>query len=1555
MKIHCVILAVLLYVTGVLAYSNNTKSFLVNMTYLDSVAVVISTPQPERRVSGFFLPRENADGSLTLVNFLGYDQGSLKTGTWYSFLEVFKVFSNGHPSASVKTLRVAIGAANNKFSRIVNWVETYPNYYAILGMNPAIYVPIDVASTSFSNTSDPMYNYIGKITHNYALSTWPVLLPPTRNTSTYSSSAPWFSVISVASSTTGYVNITTQILWNLTQPFYQSSSPTFCVSDSSTPCQYYDDYSLSSSTLCSNSLQYFFGRCETIEEPALPSAVTWGRVQFLFSEYQEYGSGSDRSAWAVIGSFHNRLFAFDMSVCFDINVPIEDCVYELGLYDLFDYSCAAIDAQNKILFVGTLQGMAVQISLETMQIISSVYLSSSPLTAVVADPSARVSFWLAPLLDTGDILRIHYDSFAVENILRIPVSGIQGDHSCSPSGSQIVTEQYSVPGYGYIYEKYNLGFFVGLRSNSCNYNSYFISFKLSDCSRYKSCSECLSEDDGDPWYCSWNHYSQTCFRTYEQATLGLTSDSCDNVMKFVSPATVPDATPTTLNITFNKDMDAEESLTKECVFSFDFAISDNRTTATISGTVATCPTVTLPTDASVKERKGYVTLEYNQQPVVTNKLPLTFTSCENRTDCSSCLLVSGCNWCTFTQNCAPTCDYETHTGAYECPALFNIDPTASRAGVSTSVSIYSNYIPTLTDSINYVCYWTYYDESTISLQSTATTDSTLLIFTCASPVISKQVTVELSLYWRLGSGSLSPFVNSDDGEQMIFDFDVQGCSQHTTCSECAPDEDSLCVMCVDPDVGVYCTDVDTCATHVTGSYTDLCPEISTIEPAFIDLNANSTTLQITLSTDGGVLTVLPEDFNYKCDFSDKYHSTATIVSADNRIIECSIPYADLGTISAGNFLSVSVSAFKGTDTAVTLVGTTYYLPFISCWSDGEPETDCSSCISSSFSQCGWCLTSRECASQYSCSSGSVSSDTTLSIGKCPGINSARRNDTGNTLPITPGIINVVGSIFSNVTTLFCFLNDTTRDTQESASAIVLDANHLQCDFTESFDPVPSSQDYISYLQFSVLQEVETKRADTLSYAVYATNMKLVDCGGDRNDDVQGPLCDNCLNYRPSECSWDTHIMRCTMFATASYSSEDSTLCATIASVEPQSGCAETPQEVIITLSNRVIFLNDSRYNVSFGGVVVDAEVVDNSTLRVISPVYASSDTVDLVVFYLNRQFTYEVPTRTFQYLKCSSDSAGGNDNALIIGVVVGVGGFLIICAIVLIVVGALVYRHNKKSILDDDFKFDLSKKPDFSKFQFDADFAGGSLVASTSKKKVTVASPELAQALLNIEVVRAVCEVTQATESDKVTSALVYLYSSSGRALDLISTFIQDEVNRVQSESLLFRSNSFASKMFRAYSKLVGLEYLWYTLATFMAEMAFLSDQEDKKSKKLEKLQESGVEISAASMLNTDIEVDPTKMMAGLDEDAQCYLLAQRSRKLLVSVLKSKDNMPISVRMLVKQIRDQVTKKFPEVENIAHIAIGGVIFLRFVWRILTLMAYTYRFVLPLLFHITMAY
>ena len=64
---------------------------------------------------------------------------------------------------------------------------------------------------------------------------------------------------------------------------------------------------------------------------------------------------------------------------------------------------------------------------------------------------------------------------------------------------------------------------------------------------------------------------------------------------------------------------------------------------------------------------------------------------------------------------------------------------------------------------------------------------------------------------------------------------------------------------------------------------------------------------------------------------------------------------------------------------------------------------------------------------------------------------------------------------------------------------------------------------------------------------------------------KGPLCDNCLNYRPSECSWDTHIMRCTMFATASYSSEDSTLCATIASVEPQSGCAETPQEVIITL------------------------------------------------------------------------------------------------------------------------------------------------------------------------------------------------------------------------------------------------------------------------------------------------------------------------------------------------------------------------------------------------------
>jgi hypothetical protein len=122
----------------------------------------------------------------------------------------------------------------------------------------------------------------------------------------------------------------------------------------------------------------------------------------------------------------------------------------------------------------------------------------------------------------------------------------------------------------------------------------------------------------------------------------------------------------------------------------------------------------------------------------------------------------------------------------------------------------------------------------------------------------------------------------------------------------------------------------------------------------------------------------------------------------------------------------------------------------------------------------------------------------------------------------------------------------------------------------------------------------------------------------------------------------------------------------------------------------------------------------------------------------------------------------------------------------------------------------------------------------------------------------------------------VYLYEGRGKAMDLIFTFIEIELASGDSNTV-FRQNSLATKMFKFYSKLVGIEYLFQTLARYVAELEASTKIEDEGNQ----------------LINTtiEIEIDPTKLEGG-DENVNIIQLMIIVQKLFNTIIKSAKTIP---------------------------------------------------------------
>jgi hypothetical protein len=187
------------------------------------------------------------------------------------------------------------------------------------------------------------------------------------------------------------------------------------------------------------------------------------------------------------------------------------------------------------------------------------------------------------------------------------------------------------------------------------------------------------------------------------------------------------------------------------------------------------------------------------------------------------------------------------------------------------------------------------------------------------------------------------------------------------------------------------------------------------------------------------------------------------------------------------------------------------------------------------------------------------------------------------------------------------------------------------------------------------------------------------------------------------------------------------------------------------------------------------------------------------------------------------------------------------------------------------------------------------------------------------------------TEQEVIARSLTHFLEFNGKSVEYGSLFITDEVGRNQFENTIFRNNSMASKWFKFYSKIVGVKYLFNTLARFIYELNKISELSAKAKGKRNTTIGSG-----QSLLSIEMEVDPDRFgeSALTDSEANVYQLILTCQKVFHVIRQSVKDIPKEFKIVFQSINSSVMEKFNSKDAILK-AVGGFFFLRFIGPAIT--------------------
>ena len=195
----------------------------------------------------------------------------------------------------------------------------------------------------------------------------------------------------------------------------------------------------------------------------------------------------------------------------------------------------------------------------------------------------------------------------------------------------------------------------------------------------------------------------------------------------------------------------------------------------------------------------------------------------------------------------------------------------------------------------------------------------------------------------------------------------------------------------------------------------------------------------------------------------------------------------------------------------------------------------------------------------------------------------------------------------------------------------------------------------------------------------------------------------------------------------------------------------------------------------------------------------------------------------------------------------------------------------------------------------------------------------------------AVALLTQAlpTEEDSVCRALVYAFEYNGEGLQFVLSLIGHEVG-TSSQETLFRSNSYATKCFKTYARMVGLPYLFRTLYPLMGRLV-KEEQRRQAGVRLEGRTANfdGVETLTSS---SNFELDVSRVEEPIDNQDEFVetnaLEIQLACELFFSNLrKTVKYCPEEFKKICNVLKTRVSERFPDIDT--QLALSAFLFLRF--------------------------
>lgn len=1125
---------------------------------------------------------------------------------------------------------------------------------------------------------------------------------------------------------------------------------------------------------------------------------------------------------------------------------------------------------------------------------------------------------------------------------------------------------------------------VKLHSNFFGSNSLLLRYYT--CDLQPNCSTCLSTTRP---YCSWCLSSASCVGMATSSSEGCTQVTAPPSLPQEPAApsapappprnnTCPTATPQPASVKYTASgvsvvLSGGPFLsggTYTCVFGTAPPQSSAAVFINSSAISCTAPTLPAPTGATPTFADIPLSVNITSSKLYLRSTPLRYYTCSGASECGSCShpLHTDCAWCMVSASCEDTssgpgsCSSGTPVAPGQCPSVTSVTPTITSYQGGATLALTGDF----SVSGEFQCWFSGPANASTSssipeafriAKSVSTTpgtkqDSTTL--TCPAPAITGPGYgyYDVSITYRSGPSIAWAYWPT---YAQIY---ITNCLLMGNCSNCLVGIGSECKWCSAD--GSCQHESASCLFSRTVTNAQMCPVITDIRPS--QSQARSNTVVTIRGSNLRDTLVLPH-LRCSMDNINVMGVTQNSSTGDEDVLVCPThPYPATGKVP---FRLLTVAGATGNFARYNDPNTS--LPFIFNTYDCLSSLTCDKCMkNANRGICGWCSATRSCTDAASCPKADTWSDNT-----CPRVTSLSKTafdhtDVGTSLTISVSGLQLssniaLGCSFSSPDGTIVYVNATSVSSAESTVRCPIGKSPFpEWSGVSSVQVVHSkySTGSPSHLEFT--SNVGDLPSDTPSSAEY------VEC---TNISRKTDTCGSCIatvqqRGVDSRCGWCVYEGACGIstscssgFPLAAFQTSNGD-CAEVTDINPKSGPSTGNTQ--ITVIGRG-FVQSDRIRCLFGSEVSPTTFVSPTQLTCLTPrssIKSGSIAVDFSLIMLKASATgnnraiinerdeeegHEVtfglarsravspndytvfasPTAPIPFTVNYAAPPKKSNLAWIAAPVI----LLVLLAVVFIIVLVLLRRRHRQRKLTP---------PDYMKYAFSAN----TKLIRTVPAENRAALDEIAVLLAenNYALAHALRKSSTSSDDDLLARSLIYAAYPNSFSLDMLISMIETEVESSKMEGELFRASSLPCKMYSIYAKIIGVQYLWRTLARHIHTLNDAGEAED--SRQTNGSTGSPPSTGHVSMMDLGtLEVDPERLADKLEREVDeaimsdiaiyQYELLLKTGRIFKRVVESVSNVPRELRVISKRVKTLVHGKYAE-HNMDYKGVCAFFFLRFI-------------------------